>query len=46
MGKKNRSSKRLRYSRREEEKANRLFKGICFGLILLALLIFVGYVLS
>lgn len=44
MGKNNKNSKRQRYSKREEEKANRLFKGICIGLILLALLIFAGYV--
>ncbi|EEF76398.1 hypothetical protein BACCOPRO_01898 [Phocaeicola coprophilus DSM 18228 = JCM 13818] len=46
MGKNNKNSKRQRYSKREEEKANRLFKGICIGLILLALLIFAGYVLA
>ena len=31
MGKNNKNSKRQRYSKREEEKANRLFKGICIG---------------
>ena len=37
MGKKTEIAKRQHYSKREEEKANRLFKGICIGLILLAL---------
>ena len=46
MGKNNKNSKRQRYSKRDEEKANRLFKGLCIGLILLALLIFAGYVLA
>ena len=39
-------NKKANHSKREEEKANRLFKGICIGLILLALLIFAGYVLA
>ena len=46
MGNKKKNGKRTRYSSREEEKAHRLFKGICIGLILLALLIFAGYVLA
>ena len=34
------------YSKREEEKANRLFKSICIALLLLAALIIVGYALA
>ena len=46
MGKNNKNSKRQRYSKREQEKANRLFKVICLGLILLSLLIIAGNVLA
>ena len=31
------------YSKREEEKANRIVKGLLIGLIVLALVIMVGY---
>ena len=42
----NRSVKRQNFEKREEEKANRLFKMICIVLILLAILMIVGYTLS
>lgn len=42
----NRSVKRQNFEKREEEKANRLFKMICIVLILLAILMIVGYTLA
>ena len=44
MGK-NRKIQRENYSKREEEKANRIFKMICVFFILLGLIIGVGYAL-
>ena len=46
MGKDNRISKRRNQEKREEERANRLFKTICFVLLLLALVMIVGYALA
>ena len=48
MGKNNanRIAKRQNFEKREEEKANRLFKLICIALLLLALLMVVGYALT
>ena len=43
MGKNNKNSKRQRYSKREEEKANKIVKGIFIALIVLALITMVGY---
>ncbi len=47
MGKNNanRAAKRQNFEKREEERANRLFKTICFALLLLALLMIVAYAL-
>lgn len=45
MGKNARMAKKLNHEKREEEKANRLFKTICFALLLLAVLMIVGYAL-
>ncbi len=45
MGKNGRMARRLSHEKREEEKANRLFKIICFALLLLALLTVICYVL-
>ena len=45
MGK-NRKIQRENYNKREEEKANRIFKMICNFLILLGVLIGVGYALA
>lgn len=45
MGK-NRKIQRENYNKREEEKANRIFKMICIFLILLGLLITVGFALT
>ena len=42
----NRSVKRQNFEKREEEKANRLFKMICIVLILLAILMIVGYTIE
>lgn len=36
-------NKRAAYKQREEEKANRIVKGLFIGLIVLALIIMVGY---
>ena len=36
-------NKKAAYSKREEEKANRIVKGLFIGLIVLALVIMVGY---
>ena len=36
-------NKRLAYSKREEEKANRLIKGLFVGFIILALVFVAGY---
>jgi uncharacterized membrane protein len=36
-------NKKVAYSKREEEKANRIVKGLFIGLIVLALVIMVGY---
>ena len=36
-------NKKAAYSNREEEKANRIVKGLFIGLIVLALVIMVGY---
>ena len=36
-------NKKAAYSKREEEKANRIVKGLFVGLIVLALVIMVGY---
>lgn len=36
-------NKRTVYKQREEEKANRIVKGLFIGLIVLALIIMVGY---
>lgn len=48
MGKNNadRIAKRQNFGKREEERANRLFKLICFALLLLALLMIVGFALA
>ena len=45
MGK-NRKLQRENYNKREEEKANRIFKMICLFLALLAVIIIVGYALA
>ena len=45
MGK-NRKIQRENYNKREEERANRIFKMICILLALLGLLIVVGYALA
>ena len=45
MGK-NRKIQRENYNKREEEKANRIFKMICIFLILLGIIIGVGYALA
>ena len=37
-------NKKAAYSKREEEKANRIVKGLFIGLIVLALVIMVGHV--
>lgn len=42
----NRNVKRQNFEKREEEKANRLFKMICIFLVLLAVLMIVGYTLA
>ena len=42
MGK-NRKLQRENYNKREEEKANRIFKMICFFLALLAVIIMIGF---
>ena len=42
MGK-NRKIQRENYSKREEEKANRIFKMICISLILLGIIMVVGF---
>lgn len=42
----NRTVKRQNFEKREEEKANRLFRTICIVLILLAVLMIVGYTLA
>ena len=44
MGK-NRKIQRENYNKREEEKANRIFKMICIFLFLLGIIIGVGYAL-
>ena len=36
-------NKKAAYSKREEEKSNRIVKGLFIGLIVLALVIMVGY---
>ncbi len=46
MGKNNRMAKRQNSDKQEEMRANRLFKIICFALLLLALLMVVGYALA
>ena len=46
MGNYNRQIRRKNHEKREEEKANRLFKSICIALLLLAVLMIVGYVLA
>ena len=40
------SKKKQRYSNREEEKANRLIKVLCIGLLFLALLTIIGVALA
>ena len=40
------NNKKQRYSKREEEKANRLIKVLCFGLLFLALLTVIGGALA
>ena len=45
MGK-NRKIQRENYNKREEEKANRIFKMICIFLTLLGVLIAAGYALA
>ncbi len=40
------NNKKQRYSKREEEKANRLIKVLCFGLLFLALLTVIGVALA
>ncbi len=45
MGK-NRKIQRENYNKREEEKANRIFKMICAFLILLGVIICVGFALA
>ncbi len=42
MGK-GKNSKKAAYSKREEEKADKLVKGLFVGLILLGIIIMVGY---
>lgn len=44
MGKKN--NRKHEYSKREEEKAKRLIRNMCIGLIVLAILIIVGFALA
>ncbi len=44
MGKKN--NRKHEYSKREEEKAKRLIRNMCIGLIILAILIIVGFALA
>ncbi|WP_300727598.1 hypothetical protein [uncultured Bacteroides sp.] len=44
MGKNN--NHKRDYSKREEEKAKRLIRNMCIGLIVLAVLIIVGYSLA
>ncbi len=38
--------KRAAYEKRQEEKANKIIKGIFIGLIILALLIMIGYAVN
>ena len=45
MGK-NRKIQRENYSKKEEEKANRIFKMICIFLLLLGVIITVGFALT
>ena len=46
MRRNDRMARRQNLEKREEEKANRLFKLICTALLLLALLMIVGYALA
>ncbi|HJC94182.1 MAG TPA: hypothetical protein H9752_08310 [Candidatus Phocaeicola excrementigallinarum] len=46
MRRNDRMARRQNLEKREEEKANRLFKLICAALLLLALLMIVGYALA
>ena len=45
MGK-NRKIQRENYKKREEEKANRIFKMVCILLVLLGIIITAGYALA
>lgn len=45
MGKNN-NNRKYGYSKREEEKAKRLIRNMCIGLIVLAILIIVGFTLA
>lgn len=46
MGNNKRQVRRQNHEKREEEKANHLFKLICIALLLLAVLMIIGYVLA
>lgn len=46
MGKNERMAKRQNFEKREEEKANRLFRTICIVLLLLAVVMIVIYALA